>query len=252
MIPAQFSGVEFGLYVIITFILAILSGAAGAGGGFVMTPLLILFGLSPAQAVSTGKLSGLAISVGSLHGMRSHKVKNKHLIYIIMLIALVVGLITPRIIIGLDNELYKRLLGVILLIMIPIMMLHKPKPEHHVIALPVKIAGFALLVLALVLQGIFSGGLGTLVNIVLITMLGLSPLDANVTKRYSQVLLNAVIVIGVSRSGLIQWDIALFGIVISLLGSNIGSRMALKKGDEFVKRLLLFFVFVAALELLLG
>ncbi len=252
MIPAQFTWLEFAVFMVIAFILSMLGGAAGAGGGFIMTPLLILLGLSPAQAVSTGKLSGLAVSVGSLHGMRSHKVKNKRLIYVVMLLALIVGLVTPRIIIGLDNELYKRLLGVILLIMIPIMMLHKPKPDHHVVTTPVKIIGFFLLTLALVLQGIFSGGLGTLVNIVLIAMLGLSPLDANVTKRYSQLLLNGVIVIVVSKSGLIQWDIALWSMVISLLGSSIGSRMALKKGDEFVKRLLLLFVFIAALELLLG
>ncbi len=252
MIPSQFSGFEFGTYLLVAFVLSILSGAAGAGGGFIMTPMLILFGLTPAQAVATGKLSGLTISLGSLHGMRKHKVKNKRLIYIVMAMALIVGLLTPSIIVNLDSELYKKLLGVVLLFMIPILLLHKPKPDHHVISTPVKIAGFVLLVVSLVLQAIFSGGLGTLVNIVLIAMLGLTPLDANVTKRYSQVLLNAVIVIAVSRSGLIQWNVALWGVITSLAGSVIGSRIAMKKGDEFVKRLLIIFVLIAALELLFG
>ncbi len=252
MIPAQFSGFEFGAYLVVAFVLSILSGAAGAGGGFIMTPMLIIFGLSPAQAIATGKLSGLTISLGSLHGMRKHRVKNKRLIYIVMAMALVVGLLTPQIIVSLDSDVYKRLLGIVLFLMVPVLLLHKPKPEHHVISTPVKVAGFILLVAALVLQAIFSGGLGTLVNIVLIAMLGLSPLDANVTKRYSQVLLNFVIVLGVSRSGLIQWDVAIWGVLTSLSGSAIGSRIAMKKGDEFVKKLLVLFVIIAAAELLFG
>lgn len=44
------------------FVMAILSGIAGAGGGFVMTPFGIFLGLTPAQSVSTGKFSGLSIT----------------------------------------------------------------------------------------------------------------------------------------------------------------------------------------------
>lgn len=232
-------------------VMSVASGMGGAGGGFIMTPLLIFLGLSPAQAVATGKISGLAVTLGSLQGLKQHKVKDKRLVYVVCGLALVVGLIAPSIITNLDSELYRRLLGMILLLMIPVLLMHKPNVEKSDSALK-KAIGFGALILALGLQAVFSGGLGALVNIALITLLGLTPLDANVTKRSSQVLLNAAIVLGVLGSGLIVWKIAIIGAIVAPVGGYIGSKIAVKRGDEFVKRVLVVLVFIAALELLLG
>ncbi len=244
--------VQLVIYAAISLVMSAASGMAGAGGGFIMTPLLIFLGLSPAQAVATGKLSGLAVSVGSLQGLKAHKVKNKKLIYIVMALAFAIGLAAPAVITNLDSDLYRRLLGAILLLMVPVLLLHKPGLQRGEPGRVMKAAGFAALVFALALQAVFSGGLGALVNIALITLLGLSPLDANVTKRYSQVLLNAVIVLGILSSGLIVWKVAIIGIITCLIGSYLGSRIAVKRGDEFVKRMLIILVLIAAVELLFG
>lgn len=243
---------ELVIYAAASFITSAMSGMAGGGGGFIMTPLLIFLGLSPAQAVATGKISGLAVTVGSLQGLRTHKVKNKRLVYVVMALALVIGLLAPLAITELDSAVYRRLLGIILLLMIPVLLAHKPGRSQKEPAGFLKVGGFVALTAALALQAIFSGGLGSLVNIVLITLLGLTPLDANVTKRFSQVLLNTVIVLGVLGSGLIVWKIALIGVVTCLTGGYIGSRLAIKRGDEFVKRILIVLVIIAAVELIFG
>lgn len=246
------SGIDLAIYSVASLLTSIAGGMSGGGGGFIMTPLLIFLGLSPAQAVATGKVGGLAVTLGSLQGLKSHKVKNKKLVYIVCALALVVGLLAPLAITNLESDLYRKLLGVILLLMIPVLSLHKPgKPQQELSKVRQGI-GFVALILALGLQAVFSGGLGTLVIITLITLLGLSPLDANVTKRTSQVLLNSAIVLGVLASGLIVWKVAVIGTVTCLLGGYIGSKVAVKRGDEFVKRILIIFVFIAALELLLG
>ena len=163
-----------------------------------------------------------------------------------------IGLLAPLVIINLESDIYRRLLGAILILMVPVLLLHKPGKNLTEPSTLRKIAGFAALTLALVLQAIFSGGLGTLVNIALMTLLGLSPLDANVTKRYSQILLNSFIVLGVLWSGLIVWKIAIIGAITASIGGYIGSKIALKRGDEFVKRILVVLVIIAALELLFG
>lgn len=246
------SATEIIIYALASLIMSALSGMAGAGGGFIMTPLLIFIGLSPAQAVATGKIGGLAVTLGSLHGLREHRVKNKKLVYIVMAMAFVIGLLAPMAITNLDSDLYRRLLGVILLLMVPVLLLHKPGKSEGQPNTLIRAAGFAALIVALSLQAVFSGGLGTLVNIALITLLGLSPLDANVTKRFSQVLLNIMIVLGVIGSGLIVWPIALIAVFTCTLGGWIGSKIALRRGDEFVRRILVVLVLVAATELLIG
>lgn len=114
------------VYGVVGFGMYILSGASGGGAGFVMTPLAILLGLSPNQAVSTGKINGLAVAVGSLGGLRKTSGKVSWLkITAIMVLAFVVGLFVPFVIKALENDSYRIILGVLLLLMIPVMRLKK-------------------------------------------------------------------------------------------------------------------------------
>lgn len=239
------------IYGLAGFIMAILSGIAGAGGGFVMTPLGIFLGLSPAQAISTGKVNGLSVSVGALLGMKKmHGHVSRARVMPVMVLALVIGLLAPFAIKSFDNEAYRVALGIILIVMIPVMIFKKMgiKQEHP--SLPKKVAGGFLLSLALALQAIFSGGLGMLVNVVLMGMLGMTALEANLTKRWSQLILNTAVIVGVVGSGLVVWQAALVGVLSTFGGSYFGGRIAVDKGDEFVVRIMIVLMFVSGVALI--
>lgn len=247
------NGWELAIFGLAGFLMAILSGIAGAGGGFVMTPLGIFLGLTPAQSISTGKFSGLSVTVGSLIGMRAaHGRISWARILPIMLLAFVIGLGVPHVIRVLDSEVYRNVLGVILLLMIPIMIFKKMGIKPHSPSMPEKVAGGFLLTVSLVLQGVFSGGLGSLVNIVLMSMLGMTAIEANITKRWSQVILNTTIIFGVIGSGFVIWSAAAVGVATTFTGSYIGGRLAVKKGDQFVVHIMIGLMFISALALILG
>ncbi len=239
------------LFAVAGFLSSIASGIAGAGGGFIMTPLQIFLGMTPAQAVATGKVSGLSVTVGSLFGMKQvHGTVSRARIIPVMILALIVGLLVPFVIKTLDNDTYRVALGIILLLMIPVVIFKKtglkrgnPKTWH-------KWAGGSLLGLALFLQGVFSGGLGTLVNLVLMGMMGMTATEANITKRWSQLILNITIVLGVVGSGLIIWYVALVGVISTFGGSYIGGRIAVRKGDVLIMRVMVVFMFISALALI--
>lgn len=245
------NGWELVLFGFAGFIMSILSGIAGSGGGFVMTPLGILLGLSPAQSVSTGKFNGLAVTIGSLVGMKkAHGRVSKARVIPVMILAFLVGLGVPYVIKTLDGDVYKLVLGIILLLMIPIMIIKKIGIDAHKPKRWQQILGGGLLTFALVLQGVFSGGLGTLVNVVLMGMLGMTALEANLTKRWSQLILNVTIIFGVIGSGLIVWPVVLVGVCSTLIGSFIGGRMAVTKGDAFIVRIMIVVMIVSALALI--
>jgi uncharacterized protein len=233
------------------FVMAVLSGIAGAGAGFVTTPLGIILGLSPAQAVATGKFNGLAVSVGSLSGMSKKAGSvSRWKVLPVMLLALLIGLVTPFIIKSLDNDFYQVALAILLLLLIPVVIIKKvgvkkyhPKPWQ-------KWAGSGLLTLSLLLQGIFSGGLGTLVNLVLMGMLGMDAAEANVTKRWSQLILNITIIAGVVGSGLIVWQVAAVGVAATFSGSFLGGRIALRRGNAFVMHVMVVLMLISAITLL--
>jgi uncharacterized membrane protein YfcA len=241
------------IYGVTGFFMSILSGIAGAGGGFIMTPLLIVLGLTPAQAVSSGKFNGLAVTVGSLSGLRNYSGKiSRYRVGAIMVLAFIVGLIVPFMIKSFDSRFYRLTLGAILLLMIPLMIYKKVGIKPQTPSLARKSLGGILLTISLFLQGTFSGGLGSLVNIVLMGMLGMTASEANITKRWSQLVLNITIIFGVIGSGLIIWPIVAVGIGASLVGSYIGGRMAVKKGDTFVVNVMLLLMLTSGLVLIFG
>ena len=239
------------VYGAVGFVTAILSGIAGAGGGFIMTPLAIFLGLTPAQAVASGKFTGLAVTVGSLSGLRQARGRvSKWRVLPVMVLALVIGLVSPLIIKQLDNNLYRVVLGILLLVMIPVVIYKKVglKPGHP--KLWQRFAGSGLLALALLLQGAFSGGLGTLVNVVLMGMLGMTALEANITKRWSQLILNTVIILGVLGSGLIYWPFVIVGSITTFVGGYIGGHMAIGRGDTFIMHVTVLLMGIAGVALL--
>lgn len=244
-------GWEYVVFAVAAFVMSIMSGIAGAGGGFIMTPLGIFLGLTPAQAVATGKFNGLSITIGSLFGMKKARgTVSWRRIIPVMVLAFVVGLIVPFIIKQLDSDIYRLVLGVLLLLMIPVMAFKKMGIKRVDPSTLRKIGGGILLTLSLILQGAFSGGLGTLVNVVLISMLGMTALEANITKRWSQLILNITIIVGVFGTGLVVWPVAAAGILSTFAGSYVGGRIAVKKGDQFIMNIMMIFMFISAIGLI--
>jgi len=241
------------VYAVLVLSMSTLSGIAGSGAGFIITPVAILLGLSPAQAISSGKFNGLANAVGSLAGLRKYRSSvTRRIIITIMVLAFLIGLTSPLIIKSFESRWYQITLGVILLLLIPVMLYSKagitamkPSPRRRTV-------GYGLLTLSLFLQGAFSGGLGTLVNVVLMGMLGMTTNEAHITKRWSQMVLNITIIFGVLGSGLILWPVVVTGVISSLVGSSIGSRIAVRKGDAFANHILLALMGAAAIILIIS
>lgn len=244
------TAIELVILGIVTFFVTIFSGIAGGGGGFVVTPLLIFLGLTPAQAVATGKLFGLTAATGTLSGIHRVPKRSKKLLFAIMFLSVAVGLAAPAAIVRLDAEIYQRLIGFLLLAMIPVLIVKKVGHLEHQTSRPRKLVGLVFLIASLGLQAVFSGGLNILVNIVLMAFIGMSALEANITKRYTQLFLNTVIILGLLSSGLIIWKAALVGMVAAGLGGFIGGKIAVKRGNTFVMSFFIVIMLVSAVALL--
>jgi uncharacterized protein len=241
------------IWGLVAFTSSIMSGIAGGGAAFILTPLAIFLGLSPAQAVATGKFGALAITVGSLSGMRkAHGRVSKARVVPVMILALLVGLAVPFFIKMLDNEVYRVALGVALLLMIPVMIAKDVGIKPHHPTSKQRWAGGVLLTIALFLQGVLSAGLGVLVNVVLMSLLGMTALEANITKRWSALILNITIVFGVIGSGLVDWRAVVVASVAMFAGGYIGGRIATHKGDQYIMRFMIVFMAIAAVALIAG
>lgn len=242
-----------GLPVVVFIVGAIasaLSGMAGGGGGFIITPFLILIGLTPQQAIATGKFGSFGLSAGAVAAFRSKFFGNKRLSLFVIALSCLCGLVASLTLRAINNSSLQLVMGILMLAMLPFMLLKSKRLSHWSISPIGKAFGTLLLTIILLLQGILSGGIGALVSAIFIIFFGLSALEANVMKRKSSIVLNGVVVAALITSGLINFSYGFAGMAGGLIGGYIGSRIAIKQGENFARYALMLFMVVSAVWLI--
>lgn len=245
------------LQVVAVFVLilvsCIFSGMAGGGGAFITLPFLIALGLSPQQAIATSKFASLGIGVGATVAFKKRAFRDPKLITFLMGLALVVSIIVPHVFNRLSADTFQLILGVVILALIPVVLMRKFGQEARKTSTTKKTAGGFLMFITMLFSGIFSGGVATIYNIILVSFFGLSTLQANAVKRVVQLVLNSLIVIVlVASTDFIVYELATAGLIASLIGGYIGSHIALKKGENFARYALVSIMVVSGLSLLIG
>ena len=61
------------IYGVAAFCMSIFGGISGGGAGLVMTPLAIFLGLTPQEAIASGKFGGLSSVAGSIRVLHKEK-----------------------------------------------------------------------------------------------------------------------------------------------------------------------------------
>lgn len=239
------------LYGLVALVTSIFSGISGGGAGMINTPLAIFLGLSPQEAIVSGKFGGLSAVAGSIRVLRKEKLHSWHYILPLMVLATVIGLLAPNLITNLEEDTYKKIIGVLLIGMVPVVYMKKIGVDKRLVSDNTKALGWLLVMVAMGLQAVFSSGLGTLVNLVLVSFMGMGAIEANVTKRFSQIVLNSIIIIGLWGSGFFVWEVIIVGSVANLIGSTIGSKIAVKKGNNLVMTILMIAMLMSGIAMLL-
>ncbi|MFF0432263.1 sulfite exporter TauE/SafE family protein [Streptomyces sp. NPDC004327] len=92
-------------------------------------------------------------------------------------------------------------------------------------------------------DGLFGPGTGTFLVLALTAVLHLDLVTASATSKIVNVCTNAGALAMFAYQGHVLWQLAAVMAVFNLLGGTIGARMALAKGAEFVRGVLLVVVF---------
>jgi uncharacterized membrane protein YfcA len=235
----------------VTFIASILSGMTGGGGGYIITPFFIAIGLTPQQSVATIKIWALGMDSGSITAYRSKKTKNKKLALLLILVAIPVALATIMILRRVANDNLQLAMGFLNLAMIPILFIKhhdvKSRRRHELL----QGAGFAMIIALMLLQGVFASGVGSLINVVLIAIFGVSVLETNLIKRRASLVTDLIVIVGLAGSGLINYKYGLIAAAAGLSGGYIGSKFALHEGEKFARYALMVFMVVSGIWLVM-
>jgi uncharacterized protein len=240
--------------VVLTFVVALLSstlsGMSGGGGGFLTVPYFIFIGLPPANALATAKMGAIGTSAGAIAAFQGKGVVRKSLVVPLMLITLVCSLAAAWVIPRIDSDVFMNIIGGALILLIPTLFIKKQSLQPGKRSKPWLVAGFVLYTVVSFAQTIIGTGIASILVIILMLLFGLTALESNATKRVAQSVQACVLFILLALQGLVLWAYGIAGLLGALIGSNIGSRIAIKKGSQFVKVMLASLMAISGVALL--
>lgn len=111
--------------------------------------------------------------------------------------------------------------------------------------------GYVAYSIILFIQGIFGTGVGSIALFALTLLLGSSKLEANATRRAVTAVMAPIALIGLISAGLVQFTFGLTGLVGAFIGTNIGTRIAVNKGEDWVGWVMAVPILVSGVVLLI-
>lgn len=213
-----------------------------------MIPAFIFTGLAPQVAVATAKLSGLGGDFGGLSGFLKSGHIRKDVIKVMIPIAIIIGLITPLVFQAVESKGFQIALAIFMILMLPTLFIKKktikPPTRKH------KSFGYFLYTCVLFLQGIFSGGVGSLAVYVLTLFFGTTNLETMATRRVIVAVMSPTALIALYISGFLDVGLGVAGLLPAFIGTYIGTKIILKRGETFVTIVMAVTILVSSIALL--
>lgn len=237
------------LFVVGTFagILNVLAG----GGSLLTLPLLIFMGLPGAMANGTNRVAILCQNIFAIRGFRKHRVLPLQLAFLCTPPALLGSWFGANLAISLDDQLFKRILA---LIMIGVLIFTALDPMKRFRQQDVNFGPLRKLVLVISFfgVGIYGGFVQAGVGFLVITALlvhGLDLVRINAIKVFV-IFAYTFIALGVFLwHGQVDWALGLALAAGNSLGGMIGPKLAVDKGHEWIKKVVTLTVALFALKL---
>ncbi len=237
--------------LLVALISSIFSGIAGGGGGFIMSPYWLLAGLSPAQGANVGSFTAIGMGVSSLAAFRKseHLPKDTKLIVFLSIVAILASLIGAIVLPKIDVSLFTNTLAWITIAALPLLFIRRGNSHRF---MKHRNIGIILLALLLVVGSIvMSSAFSILIALVMMSFLDLSVLKMTALRRLVTLSQSITLFIFLTLQGFFIWQHALAGLIGGSIGSYIGTKFAISRGEEFAKWTLAVGALLGAVALLL-
>lgn len=240
------------LLMLVAFVAGIIDGIAG-GGGMLNLPALMLAGLDPVSAVATNKLQGtFGVASATRSFARAGLIDFRAMkpAVIAALIGSMLGAVGAQVI----PSHYLRLIVPFLLIALALFVATSRKLSDAEAHQRLPMATFATAFAAPIgfYDGFFGPGGGTFYFIALVTLIG-----QGVTRAAGNAkLLNNASNVGAlalyAVSGVVWWGVGITLGFASYAGAHVGAKLAMKKGAQLIKPLVVIVSLALAIRLLTG
>jgi len=222
-----------------------------AGGGSSLTlPVLIFLGLDPSVANGTNRVSILFQNASAVYSFKKEKyyeLKNSLMLSALTLPGAIIGAVTA---VNISDELFEKILGVIMILIIITMLLPKKKSEKTV-------TDFSIdwkIISAMIVVGFYGAflqvGVGFLLMASFQYLMKLDLIRVNMHKVFVVFVFTVPALIVFILTDNVNW---FYGLTLSAgnaFGGWWGAKLSVKKGEKLIKFVLIIAILIMAFKLL--
>lgn len=231
---------------IILFLLSLLGIVTGfigtnTGGSVLVTlPVMVWLGISPQSAVATSRIASLGTMLAGLKQFHREVKVDYKLALRASIVGIIGAIIGAHVLLIISGKILKKFLGVLILVLLVVSVIKTKsdaiKNYTTQLSVPRKWFGYGLLTVVGAIGGL-CGCQSKITALVFQLVFGKTISESVGTRKVSGIAI-AITSLFVYRShGIINWHFALALIFGTLIGSTVGSRYGLRKGDQWMQRL---------------
>lgn len=226
------------VFVITGFIAGYIDSIAG-GGGMIQVPVLLYSGIPPVFVLATNKMASLfGTLMATIKYFLSKKISMK-IVSIAIIPCLIASYIGSKLVMYIPDEIIKWAI----LVAIPIALFFLLKKSKDIKEEDTKLTNKNIVLTTAPIgfyDGILGPGTGTYMTIAMKKFLHIDYIVATASTKPLNLATNIGSAIAFVMAGKVLWMIAIPMAIANMLGSYVGSHFAIKGGEVFIKRVLIF------------
>lgn len=223
-----------------------------AGGGSLITlPLMIFFGIPPVIANGTNRVALFAQNVVAVTNFNKKKVPSGWYSIILGIAALIGAIFGASLAIEIPEKLFNRILSIVM-IAVAVLILLNPSYKSNGserIGLKSKIVGVVSFLFIGVYGGFLHAGIGFIIMLALVKINRFSLVKTNSIKVTIALIYTVAALVVFIVQDMIFWRVGLILAIGNAFGAWLGSNFSIKKGDVWIKRILLVAIVGMAIKL---
>lgn len=242
---------ELALVATASFVAGLVDSIVG-GGGLILLPSLFAAypGVVPATLLGTSKCAGVwGTAMAALHYSRRVDLQWRWLIPA-ALAALIGAFVGAWTVTQVDPTFLRKLLPVLLFAVLLYTLFNRNLGLHHAPSRGPRATTVIAMTIGVVIgwyDGFFGPGTGSFFIFLLVRLLGLDFLNASAAAKVLNVTTNVAALTLLASQGHVWWQVGLTLAVANVIGSIVGTHLAVRHGASLVRRV--FLVVVSALIL---
>ena len=239
------------LLLVGTGMLAAFLNVTAGGGSLVSLPILIFLGLPSTVANASNRIGIIGQNIFAVAGFKSKGVHAWPYSLYIAISAFIGAIIGAKISTDISDDIFKRVIAIIMVCVV-LITIFKPKTSDTVVEKMDKrsiIIGIITFFFIGIYGGFIQAGVGFLMIVALTNINGFSLVKTNSAKVFVALIYSLSAVAVFIYEDVINWEYGLTLAAGNAFGGWLTSRWSVKKGDKWIKRILVVTVIGLAIKL---